>query len=206
MKNALKLMGMVFAITLGSANAQVDVPNLGRPETLLLEAQTGRKELLEVLLRLKDNVRELRDQPTFDEFFAILTDLDKLAVEQNLNMIYPNAVLEVGRSMIMHGNRWLKISLDNETKILTYQKYADLTAALQFQGQVVEELNKIKDEKLFKKAYVNLLALEAWAQTKFADDLYLVPTYQKTIADLSFKALININIQDKDHFLMKKFF
>ncbi|MEA9358167.1 hypothetical protein SHI21_18175 [Bacteriovorax sp. PP10] len=198
MKQLLSLLLLMFVITTGSADAQVDVPNLGRPGTLLKEAKQGRKELLEVLLRLKDNVRELRDQPTFDEFFALLGPLDALAKEYNLALIYPDAVKEVGKNMIMHGNRWLKISVDSDKKILSYQKWADLSAALLFQGQVIEELNKIKDEELFKKAYVNLLSLETWAEVTFPNDLYLYPTYQKTISDLSFKALLTTKIIDQE--------
>lgn len=198
MKKLLSLLLLMFVITTGSADAQVDVPNLGRPGTLLKEAKQGRKELLEVLLRLKDNVRELRDQPTFDEFFALLGPLDALAKEYNLALIYPDAVKEVGKNMIMHGNRWLKISVDSDKKILSYQKWADLSAALLFQGQVIEELNKIKDEELFKKAYVNLLSLESWAEVTFPNDLYLYPTYQKTISDLSFKALLTTKITDQE--------
>ena len=198
MKKLLGLLLLTFVITLGSANAQSDVPNLGRPGTLLKEAKQGRKQLLEVLLRLKDNVRELRDQPTFDEFFALLLPLDALAKEYNLAMIYPDAVKEVGKTMIMHGNRWLKISLDSDKKILSYQKWADLSAALLFQGQVIEELGKIRDEKLFKKAYSNLLILETWSEMTFPDDLYLYPTYQKTISDVSFKALLNINVVNQE--------
>lgn len=198
MKKLLGLLLIALVITVGNANAQTDVPNLGRPGTLLKEAKQGRKQLLEVLLRLKDNVRELRDQPTFDEFFTLLGPLDALAKEYNLALIYPDAVKEVGKNMIMHGNRWLKISLDSDKKILSYQKWADLSAALLFQGQAIEELNKIKDDKLFKKAYTNLLSLEAWAETTFPDDLYLYPTYQKTISDLSFKALLNTNVVNQE--------
>lgn len=198
MKKLLGLLLIALVITVGNANAQTDVPNLGRPGTLLKEAKQGRKQLLEVLLRLKDNVRELRDQPTFDEFFALLGPLDALAKEYNLALIYPDAVKEVGKNMIMHGNRWLKISLDSDKKILSYQKWADLSAALLFQGQAIEELNKIKDDKLFKKAYTNLLSLEVWAETTFPDDLYLYPTYQKTISDLSFKALLNTNVVNQE--------
>lgn len=177
--------------------AETNVPHLGTPSELLQEAQSGPKELLAVVLKMKDNVRELRDQKTFDEFFALLEPLKNLSEKQNLNMIYPGAVEELGKSMIMHGNRWLKVTADSEDKILSYQKWADLTAALQFQSQVVEEISKIKDPALFKSAYANLLVLEDWASQNFSDDLYLLPTYKNLISELSFNALLNIQPQNK---------
>ena len=201
MKRILTLLLTIFVITLSNANAQADIPNLGRPETLLAEAKLGRKQLLEVLLRLKDNVKELRDQPSFDAFFALLGPLDVLAKEYSLEAIYPNAVKEVGKSLVMHGNRWLRISTDSESKILSYQKWADLTVALTFQWQVLEELNKINDDKLFKKAFTNLLSLQSWAKATYPNDLNLYPTYENTISVVSFKALMKTSVINKEEWV-----
>lgn len=194
------ILGAVFLVanlTAATTYAQAEVPYLGTPEKLLNQAQKGRKELLDVLLKMKDNVRELRDQQTFDNFFVLLNDFEVLAKDFQLDLIYPQAVAEVGKSMIMHGNRWLRVGSDTTDKILSYQKWADLTAALQFQIQVIEELNRMRNESLFKPAFINLLALENWASARFPEDLYLVPTYQKTIADLSFKALVATEVQNE---------
>lgn len=194
-KNILMLASLLMA-TMSWAQVETDVPYIGTPSSLMNEAQVGRRELLDALLKLKDNVRELRDQKTFDEFFVLLDQFDVLAQNQNLNLIYPNAVADVGKTMIMHGSRWLKVSLDDDQKILEYMKWADLTAALQFQRQVIEEIDKIRNPELFKKAYSNLQALEEWAAQEFADDLYLLPIYQKTISEISFNALVNIDIRE----------
>lgn len=192
---ALILAPLTLAFSL-QAFSQVDVPHLGTPEKLLKEAQTGRTELLNVLLRLQDNVRELRDQQTFDNFFALLDQFQALSDSYNLEMIYPGAVKEVGRNMILHGNRWLKISSDSSEKILSYQKWSDLSGALLFQTQVTEELNKLTKPEQFKKAYLNLLSLKDWSLANYPDDLYLAPTYQSVIADLSFKALVPLSVMD----------
>jgi len=189
---------LVFSL---QAYSQVEIPHLGTPEKLLKEAQTGRTELLNVLLRLQDNVRELRDQKTFDNYFSLLDQFQVLSDRYNLEMIYPGAVKEVGRNMITHGNRWLKISTDSSDKILSYQKWSDLSGALLFQTQVTEELNKLTQPEQFKKAYLNLLKLKDWTLANYPNDLYLAPTYQSVIADLSFKALVPLSVLDSEAWL-----
>lgn len=197
MRKIFFVVAFALMTTVSWGQVETDVPYIGTASSLLGEAQAGRRELLDALLKLKDNVRELRDQKTFDEFFVLLDQFETLADQENLHMIYPNAVGEVGKTMIMHGSRWLKVAHDSEEKILSYMRWADLTAALQFQRQVIEEIDKIKNPELFKKAFSNLQALEAWAAENFADDLYLLPIYQKTISEISFNALTTIDIRDE---------
>lgn len=198
MKTVISLFFLVASLAAQTTWAQNEVPYLGTPEKLIEQAQKGPKELLDVLLTLKDNIRELRDPKTFDQFFVLLDQFEESATLYQLDLIYPNAVAEVGKSMVAHGNRWLRIGTDTSEKILSYQKWADLSSALQFQVQVIEELNRMRNEKLFKPAFKNLLALEKWSNARFSDDLYLVPTYQKTIAELSLKALIATDIQNEE--------
>jgi|GEM_PF-2637744 hypothetical protein len=171
--------------------SQTQIPNVGSAQELLTQAQSGQRELLNSILKLKENVRELRDRSSFEEFYGLLDNFERLAEEFRLNEIYPGVVEELGRDMVLHGNRWLRLSKDSSETILDYQSWADIVVANRFQSQVEEELKKIDNNSAREKAFSNLLTLRNWAQKKFSDDLYLVPGYNRLLGDLSLKALIN---------------
>lgn len=194
MKTLILTLTFIFQLFCTAALAQKAVPHLGTPQALLEQAQKNRTELLNVLLKMKDHVRELRDQQTFDQFFNTLDQLESLSKKHRLESIYPNAVKEVGIAMIQHGNRWLKIGNDQPKKILSYQKWADLAVAQQFQVQVFDEMSRITQKKNLERAFTNLMVLEKWVRQTFPEDLYLAPAYQRAVGELSFKALIQIDI------------
>lgn len=194
-----KLFILIFSICLPlMVFAQANVPHIGTAQSLKAEAQIGQKEFIEAMLKLKDNVRELRDQKTFEEFFYLLEDFEQLFHQYQLDLIYPDLMKDLGRSMVMHGNRWLKVGKDTPAKIMHYQKWADLVAGIQFQNQVIEEIEKISNPDAFKQAFVNLVELNAWAEANYAEDLYLAPIYRKTISEISFKALIQTDLKDHE--------
>lgn len=122
MKKTLMLglfMTLLTAPVLGWTQSQV--PNVGTAQELLQNAQSGRRQLLNSILKLKENVRELRDRPTFEEFYDLLDKFERLSEEFRLDQIYPGAVDELGRDMVLHGNRWLRVSKDSSETILDYQ-------------------------------------------------------------------------------------
>lgn len=190
-----KLLTMFFIVCLPVVLwAQTNVPHIGTAQDLVLEAQSGQKEFIEAMLKLKDNVRELRDQDTFEEFFYLLDGFEAQFKTYQLDLIYPNLMKDLGRSMVMHGSRWLKVAKNTPEKIMQYHKWADLVAATQFQNQAIEEIEKISVADDFKQALKNLIVLNEWAETHFGDDLYLAPVYRKTISEISFKALIQTDL------------
>lgn len=196
MKNLYKSLILALLMTSITLHGETNVPRVGTPSALLEKSQEGPRELLNSMLTLKDNIRELRDQKTFDQFFELLNDFDLLAQKFNLDSIYPNAVNELGRNMVMHGNRWLRVSVDDIDKILAYQEWADITVALRFKNQIDEEVRRLYTPEEFDKAFKNLTYLKEWAKNNFPNDLYLIPSYTRTVSDIAFNAIINTEIEN----------
>ncbi|MDX9732089.1 MAG: hypothetical protein RBT63_09990, partial [Bdellovibrionales bacterium] len=131
-KVALSLCSVIVMSQPLAAEAALNLP---APEVLLEQAAEGRAQLREVLLDLQQNTPELRDPETFDRYFFLLKDLEKLAIEQRLDEIYPKAVALTGLRMVGHGIRWMDLTQRSLEEALYYLEYADADVA----GRLISE-------------------------------------------------------------------
>ena len=142
---------MLFALLLWPlmvATAYAEV-KLEPPQALLRRAEMSRAEAREVILDIQANVSEFVDPQTFDSYFYILDDLQKIADEKGVNEIYPNAVRTLGQQMVANGIRWLTASRDSLDRIMYYHRWMNVEIAASFLSNVeLEEKTLSPSESL----------------------------------------------------------
>jgi hypothetical protein len=127
---------LLWPFLLSNAYAEL---RLDPPQTLLKRAESGRTEAREVILDLQQNISEFVDPHTFDAYFYILDDLERIADEKKVNEVYPNAVKSLGAQMASNGIRWLSASQDSIERILYYHRWMNVEIASSFLANVEME-------------------------------------------------------------------
>lgn len=120
----IKHLFLVASLLLTTSIAKADLV-LDTPEALLKKAAVSRQDLREVVLSIQQQLPEMRDQETFESYFLILTDLQKLAEQFNLDDIYPKAVASLGKKMAVFGVKWIDLGTFPTAKAEYYFQWAD---------------------------------------------------------------------------------
>ncbi len=127
-----KLIFRTFSFTLifsmitllNSAPAMADL-KLDSPDQLLARAQQNRQELRQVIIELNQQLPEMRDPATFESYLYTLDKLNELAVQFDLEEIYPGAVISTGHRMANFGVKWMDLTTFDIQKIPRYLRWFD---------------------------------------------------------------------------------
>ncbi|RZA09643.1 MAG: hypothetical protein EOP11_01070 [Proteobacteria bacterium] len=170
---------------------------LDPPQALLKRAQTGRTEAREVILDLQQNISEFVDPQTFDAYFSILDQLEKIADEQKVNEIYPNAVKALGQQMVANGIRWLTVSRDPIERIMYYHRWMNMEIAASFLSNVEMEEKTLTQPQAMVFAQ-NLEVLIPWIDKAFPQASSLRLGYRTVISERAARSLGREDLSEED--------
>jgi hypothetical protein len=184
----------LWPLLLATAHAEL---RLDPPQTLLKRAESGRTEAREVILDLQQNISEFVDPQTFDSYFYILADLEKIAEAKRLNEIYPNAVKTLGAQMASNGIRWLSASRDSIERILYYHRWMNVEIAQSFLSNVELEEKTLAPEqvRLFAE---NLDQLIPYIDRTFPQASALRLGYRTVLSERAARTLGREDLSEED--------
>lgn len=186
-KPALALALVSFVGTSSIAQATL---NLAPPQDLLKKAAQDRRQLREVLLDMQQNIPEMRDPKTFDSYFFILADLQKLADKLQLNAIFPKAVEATGLKMVAHGIRWLDVSQRPLSDALYYQSYADADVMSRFLAELELQVRNLRNSQARLKAVaINLEGMLPAAEKQFEERRDVRISMRQILSSIAIKFL-----------------
>ena len=186
-KPALALALVSFVGTSSIAQAAL---NLAPPQDLLKKAAQDRRQLREVLLDIQQNIPEMRDPKTFDSYFFILADLQKLADKLQLNAIFPKAVEATGLKMVAHGIRWLDVSQRPLSDALYYQSYADADVMSRFLAELELHVRNLRNSQARLKAVaINLEGMLPAAEKQFEERRDVRISMRQILSSIAIKFL-----------------
>lgn len=186
-KPALALALVSFVGTSSIAQAAL---NLAPPQDLLKKAAQDRRQLREVLLDMQQNIPEMRDPKTFDSYFFILADLQKLADKLQLNAIFPKAVEATGLKMVAHGIRWLDVSQRPLSDALYYQSYADADVMSRFLAELELHVRNLRNSQARLKAVaINLEGMLPAAEKQFEERRDVRISMRQILSSIAIKFL-----------------
>lgn len=186
-KPALALALVSFVGTSSIAQAAL---NLAPPQDLLKKAAQDRRQLREVLLDMQQNIPEMRDPKTFDSYFFILADLQKLADKLQLNAIFPKAVEATGLKMVAHGIRWLDVSQRPLSDALYYQSYADADVMSRFLAELELQVRNLRNSQARLKAVaINLEGMLPAAEKQFEERRDVRISMRQILSSIAIKFL-----------------
>lgn len=186
-KPALALALVSFVGTSSIAQAAL---NLAPPQDLLKKAAQDRRQLREVLLDMQQNIPEMRDPKTFDSYFFILADLQKLADKLQLNAIFPKAVEATGLKMVAHGIRWLDVSQRPLSDALYYQSYADADVMSRFLAELELQVRNLRNSHARLKAVaINLEGMLPAAEKQFEERRDVRISMRQILSSIAIKFL-----------------
>lgn len=160
---------------------------LESPQELLNTASKSSSDLINAVLRLKDNIKQLRTPDEFNKYFHLLDDFSLLSTKFNLALVYPDLVSSLGTSMVLHGVRWFHVANTPTSLLESYLKWSNAMVAnkiLSFCETQVPELNNNE-----RAAQNNLQTLESWSSNNLQDQVYITHGFQRVLTDLSLKVL-----------------
>lgn len=183
-------------VALNSAEAAL---SLAPPQELLKKASKDRRQLREVLLDMQQNIPEMRDPATFDSYFFLLADLEKLAEQLQLNAIFPKAVEATGLKMVAHGIRWMDISQRTLAHALYYQRYADADIMSRFLAELELQVRNLKNDPVrLRKIAVNLDGMLPSAEKQFEDRRDVRISMRQILSSVAISFLKSQNLSDAD--------
>lgn len=186
-KPALALALVSFVGTSSIAQAAL---NLAPPQDLLKKAAQDRRQLREVLLDMQQNIPEMRDPKTFDSYFFILADLQKLADKLQLNAIFPKAVEATGLKMVAHGIRWLDVSQRPLSDALYYQSYADADVMSRFLAELELQVRNLRNSQArLKVVAINLEGMLPAAEKQFEERRDVRISMRQILSSIAIKFL-----------------
>lgn len=182
-----KIFALLCFLSLAIPMAFADM-KLDPPEKLLEKARAGRIACREVILDIQQNIPEMRDPQTFDSYFKILDELEKIAAQTGVNEIYPDAVKNLGLQMVTQGVRWLSTARDTIEKILAYHKWMSVEVAFSFLAATELEEKTLPPENLRRFAE-NIDQLIPWVDKAFPQATGLRLGYRNLLSERAAKAL-----------------
>lgn len=153
------------------------------PDKVLKQAALGRNELREVVMSLNFNAAEMRDMETFESYFMLLDDLQKIANENGFEELYPGVIETLGVNLTSQGMRWLSIVNSNETKLIYYVKWMNSTGVGRFLSLVEYELKDISTPEIAKKVSKNVDAIMPLIEKKAGNIPYILLGYNRIKSD-----------------------
>lgn len=120
--------------------------HLASPSDLLAKAATDRTSLRDVILDIEQNIPEMRDPATFENYFFILDQLAAEAQRQGLDQFYPNAVQSLGLHMVSNGIRWMDFRKDMTAKLPFYVKWMDADTLARLEALAEYQVVNIKED------------------------------------------------------------
>jgi hypothetical protein len=194
----MKYINTLFAVIFFAPLLSLAAINLDEPNVLMAKAQQNRIALREVLLDIEINIPEMRDQPTFDKYFYMLNDLDKLATTLNLEEIYPKMVDRLGLRMVNIGARWLDVTTDTPVKLQYYFKWMDANALNHFLEVTNYDISLIKDKSLLAVMVQNIEIVLPIVDAQSDDQPQIMLGYRRLIADTVIRILRDSNLSDAE--------
>lgn len=173
---------------------------LSPPAQLLEQAKQGKNELRDVINMMDQNLDEMRDVRTFDSYFFILDDLQKIADDVHMNTIYPDGVKKLGNRMVQKGINWLQISTDSTEKIIYYHRWMiepqpAFAALYSFEMQVKD----LKTKEEMQASALKLEQLFAYSAKKWAIETSLLRLYRDVLSDLAVNALKKNQLSQEEY-------
>lgn len=190
--------GVALASLLGAGSIAQAALNLAAPQDLMKKAAQDRRQLREVLLDMQQNIPEMRDPKTFDSYFFLLADLQKLAEKHQLNAIYPKAVEVTGLKMVAHGIRWMDLSQRSLADALYYQSYADADVMGRFLSEIEMQIRDYRDQARLKKMALNLEGMLPAAEKKFEERRDVRISMRQILSSIAIKFLKTEQLTNED--------
>ncbi len=183
---ALSLLVVSAIPSLASAELKLD-----SPASLLARASINQNHLRDVINEIDQNLIEMRDQKTFDQYFFILDELQSLADHFQLDTIYPNAVNKLGQRMVQKGINWLHIYKDSQERILYYHRWigAEPQVAFTFLYAVEIQLRDESSLTTLRLASTNLEALMQYGLKRWPNSPGLRILYESQLSEVAVKIL-----------------
>lgn len=179
--------------------------NLPPPQELLKKASHDRRTLREALLDLQQNIPEMRDPATFDSYFVLLSELEILAVNTQLNAIFPKAVEQTGLRMVAHGIRWLDLSQRPLSDALYYLRYADGDVMSRFIAETEIQVRSLKEDSRLRNIALNLEGMLPTLEKKFEQRRDVRVSFRELLSTIAirFLRLPSLNHQDASFWIGK---
>jgi hypothetical protein len=199
--NVLKRISASIALAgvLCAGSVAAAALNLAPPQDLLKKASQDRRQLREVLLDMQQNIPEMRDPKTFDSYFFLLADMQKLADKLQLEAIFPKAVEATGLKMVSHGIRWLDVSQRSLSDALYYQSYADADVMSRFLAELELQVRNIRNNQARLKAVaVNLEGMLPAAEKKFEERRDVRISMRQILSSIAIKFLKTEQLNDQE--------
>ena len=190
--------GVVLAFMMSTAATAEAALNLAPPQELLKKASQDRRQLREVLLDIQQNIPEMRDPTTFDSYFFLLKDMQKLAEKHQLDAIYPKAVEATGLKMVSHGIRWMDLSQRTLADALYYQSYADADVMGRFLSEIEMQIRDYRDQARLKTMALNLEGMLPVAEKKFEERRDVRISMRQILSSIAIKFLKTEKLTNDD--------
>lgn len=155
------------------------------PDKVLEQAALGRNELREVVMSLNFNTAEMRDVQTFESYFFLLDDLQKIAIENGFEDLYPGVIETLGNNFTSQGIRWLSIINSSESKLIYYVKWMNSAGVGRFLSLAEYELKDIKNPDTAKSVSKNVDAILPLIEKTSANIPYIILGFNKIKSDTS---------------------
>ncbi|MBX3039646.1 MAG: hypothetical protein KF789_02920 [Bdellovibrionaceae bacterium] len=186
----------IFALFLSFA-AMAEM-RLDSPDELLQRAAQGKHQLRDVINDLDQQLSEMRDVRTFNRYFFLLDDLDRLATDLGLGSIYPDAVKKLGSRMVQKGVNWLDVVETPKEEILYYHKWMEPPAAFSFLYAAELRVKEEKSLQGLKAAAENLEDSLLFADKKWTSERSLRLVYRETLSQVAVRALARTDLNDDE--------
>ena len=185
---------LVFITNHASAELQLDTP-----QNLISQAKQGKSQLRDVINAIDQNLAEIRDVQTFDQYFFILDDLQVISDDVKLNTIYPDGVKKLGHRMVQKGINWLHIGTDSVDKLIYYHRWMSepqpaFAALYSFEMQL-KDLKELSD---MEAASTKLEQLLTFSTQKWPVETSLLRLYRDILSDLAVKVLKTPSLAEED--------
>lgn len=162
------------------ANAEL---KLESPDVLLQKASVDLSGLRDVILDLEFNIQEIRDPITFDKYFYIVDDLLQVGIQHQIDLMYPNAVQNLGLHMVAHGMRWIDATKDNPEKMLYYVQWMESDTLARFLALIEFQIHGVKDPARLTMLAKNIEAIIPVTDKKGETLPYVVLGFRRLVSD-----------------------
>lgn len=192
----MKLLKQLILVALLTPALSLAALNLPEPEVLLQKAAQSRASLLDTILALEFNIPEMRDPASFDKYFALLDDLQEMAMTSGLEEYYPQAVSKLGVNMSANGMRWLDLTKADSAKVAYYIKWMDADGLARFLGLMEYQVSVVKDVQLLKTMSENIEAILPQVDKTASQLPYVQLGFRRLVSDAAVALLKTENLDE----------
>lgn len=201
----MKLVRYLMMICLAVPSLSWGALNLPAPKDLLAKATQSRVALREVILDMDLNIPEMRDPATFEGYFFLLDDLQRLSIKFNLNDYYPQAVEGLGLRMAANGMRWLDVTRVTPEKTAFYVKWMDGDNLSRLLGMVEYQLESVTDKTALMNMARNIEFVLPIIDRQAASLPYVQMGFRRLLSDAAVTVLKapNLTVNEVEFWIAK---